>query len=266
MGTESLSFKLKGIFMSVRHIFLSISLMSVGLFGVFGFSSVGFEEDETPGRRQFLVEPPELVDSKVKVAFFDADSTLRVSKSGTVSANHPDDYIILPGVVDYIRHLNSQNYLVVIVSNQGGVSRGLVSLEVADTALWNLTVDLFELGAIVHYYDFAENYDDNRKPDTGMAKDLEVALREHFGSEVVIDKENSFMVGDSAYKRARRGKPADRRPDGRLGFNFSNSDRYFAENYGVDFFEPQKVFGWEEYGVELIANKEDLERLLQAMD
>jgi hypothetical protein len=70
------------------------------------------------------------------------------------------------------------------------------------------------------------------------AKRLESVLKRLFGESVQISLPESFMVGDSAYKKAQNGKPGDMRPDGRPGFNFSNSDRLFAENLGIRFLEP----------------------------
>ena len=168
---------------------------------------------------------------------------------------------MLPGVADKLRELNEQGYFVAIVSNQGGIPQH-ISLDNADAALTNLSQDLSRQAAFVHYFDFAENNDDDRKPGIGMALRLETKLA---ALGLKIDKENSFMVGDSAYRKATGSRPADTRPDGRPGFNFSNSDRYFADNYGIKFYEPQTYFGWEKYGVELIENRKDLERLEQAM-
>jgi len=189
---------------------------------------------------------------KVKVAFFDADSTLRVSKSGSVSANDPRDVKLLPFVADRLAELAEEGYLIAVVSNQGGVAAGFVSMETADEAL-KYTADLIHRGGgNVHYMDFAEARDQNRKPNTGMADRLELNLKAQFGDDVVIDKEASFMCGDSAYKKT------DTRPDGRPGFNFSNSDRKFAINAGLVFHEPQDFFGWKELGSEHMPNREAL--------
>ncbi|OFZ52071.1 MAG: hypothetical protein A2381_06075 [Bdellovibrionales bacterium RIFOXYB1_FULL_37_110] len=189
--------------------------------------------------------------NKVKVAFLDADSTLRVSKSGQVSANSSDDVFILPCVGKRLKALNKAGYLIAIVSNQGGVP-SMVSYQDADGAL-KMTVDLIKNeGGIVHYYDFAEFKDEDRKPGIGMALRLENMLKE-FSYEV--DKQNSFMVGDSAYK-----KGVDTRPDGKAGTHFSNSDRLFAENYFKEFlnapapynFEEAAVFfGWNQNGIDV---------------
>ena len=209
-------------------------------------------------RREFLTAEIPAKDGKVTVAFFDADSTLRVSKSGAPSANSPSDYIILPGVTEKIAELNRTGILVAIVSNQAGIPKS-ISFADANAALSNMIKDMAKAGARVDYYDFAENYDGDRKPEKGMGTRLERLLSER-GWE--LSKTDSYMVGDSAYKKAdpKKATPADVRPDGRDGFNFSNSDRLFAENYGIRFVEPQYFFGWIENGVELIERAEDLQK------
>ena len=205
-------------------------------------------ESRSP-KRQTLLQPFHTnKDGSVNVAFFDADSTLRITKSGSLSPNSPKDYIILPNVINSLAKLSKQGYLIVIVSNQGGIPK-FVSLEKAESSFQYLIRDLSNNGAKVHYFDFAENYDENRKPNIGMAKRFEQALKQH---GAFVNKENSFMVGDAAYKKAMKDQPAELRPDGREGINFSNSDRLFAENYGVRFIEPQFFFKWADYGVEVI--------------
>jgi DNA 3'-phosphatase len=244
----------------MKNIFLFsvfLSLASVG--------SVAYAEDSAweLKRRTFINEFSRdmKASKKVPVAFFDADSTLRVARSGSPTPNTPTDYVLLPMVHEVIRDLVERGYLIVLVSNQGGIPQ-YTTLESADQALYNLSRDLWNSGARVHYYDFAETDDQDRKPGVGMALRLEEKLRA-LGKE--IDKEKSFMVGDSAYKKSIRGKPADTRPDGRPGFNFSNSDRFFAENYGIDFYEPQHFFGWIEYSVELIETMEQYKVLYDAV-
>lgn len=198
----------------------------------------------------------------VKVAFFDADSTLRVSRSGSVSANGPKDVMLLPWIGPKLAELARDGWLIVIVSNQAGVGKH-VTLEDSDRAL-AYTVDLIRgKGGEVHYFDFAENDDGDRKPGTGMAERLETLLRARHGSGVFIDKARSFMVGDSAYKKAKKGKPADKRPDGGDGTHFSNSDRLFAENYGIAFHEPAEFFGWRRYGVDVFTKRRQVQKFLR---
>jgi DNA 3'-phosphatase len=181
---------------------------------------------------------------KVKVAFFDADSTLRVSASGSVSANGPTDVRLLPFVADKLKELADDGWLIAVVSNQAGVQYGHVKIEDADAALQH-TADLIRAaGGEVHYTDFAEQNGPDRKPNPGMADRLQTLLKSHLGDEADIDLTTSIMVGDSAYKRGH-----DTRPDGGAGTNFSNSDRKFAEAAGVTFVEPDEAFGWDRYDV-----------------
>jgi DNA 3'-phosphatase len=186
----------------------------------------------TVSRRVFLSDSFNR-SGKVKVAFFDADDTLRRSKSGKFVVNEPDDVEILANVGEKIKALNTEGLLVVIVSNQAGIPRH-VSLENADRTLLKTIELIGAQGGVIHYYDFAENKDDQRKPQTGMAKTLEAALKTRFGAE--IDWKNSFMVGDAAYAKD------EKRPDGTPGSNFSNSDRKFAENLGIPFVEAKEFF------------------------
>ena len=186
----------------------------------------------------------------VAVAFFDADSTLRVSRSGAPCANHYLDVILLPMVAPRIRALAHEGYLIAIVSNQGGVSRGYLSLERAEAGLRRTCELLNRAGAPVHYFDFAEDYDAFRKPRVAMARLLNQLLEKRLGRG--IDWSRSFMVGDSAWKRG-----VDQEPDGTPGRDFSNSDRFFAKNVrenlgsgeGMVFHHPRNFFGWVDYGV-----------------
>jgi len=181
----------------------------------------------------------------IKVAFFDADSTLRVSKSGSVSASHPTDVALLPGVVSRLSRLERDGFLIAIVSNQGGIPR-FISLDHADQALQYTIKLLNDAGAPVDYYDFAEAKNDLRKPDVGMADLAEMVIALTTGRSV--DWEHSYMVGDSAWKQGETD------PQGRPGIDFSNSDRGFAEGVakkhpGFAFHYPDSFFGWDRFGI-----------------
>lgn len=178
----------------------------------------------------------------VKVAFFDADSTLRVSRSGKVSANDPRDVALLPFVGERIQKLVEEGYLIAVVSNQQGVQYGHVTMETADEAL-QYTADLIRAaGGDVHYVDFAEGNGPDRKPGSGMYDRLNALLAAEYGAGISVA--DSFMCGDSAYKQG-----VDTRPDGTAGTSFSNSDRRFAEEVGIRFEEPSDTFGWRDHGV-----------------
>ena len=198
-------------------------------------------------RRQILPEFAATVQGKIRIAFFDADSTLRVAPSGSVSANTAKDVALLPLVSEKMAKLASEGYLLGIVSNQLGVSQGHVSFASADGALRRTIGMLVKRSALMHYYDFAEFNNENRKPDIAMAERLASLAEAKLG--MPVDWENSFMVGDSAWK-----KGIDVEPDGTPGSDFTNTDRVFAENVakkhpGFKFFHPRDFFGWKAYGV-----------------
>jgi DNA 3'-phosphatase len=211
-------------------------------------------------RRSFVaVDCPE-AEGAIAVAFFDADSTLRVSKSGSVSANAVDDVNILPFAAQHLARVANEGFLVAIVSNQGGVADGILPFRVAEGALAFTVAQLDRLGGHVHYFDMAEKRDEFRKPEIGMATKLDSLLLERCGNG--IDFERSFMVGDSGFKKGVDGP----HPDGRPADDFSNSDRLFAENLEIPFHEPTDFFGWRTDEVFNIENQGQLDKHLAAIE
>lgn len=189
--------------------------------------------------------------TRIKLAGFDADSTVRVAPSGNVSANSGRDVWILPLVSQEIARLNEEGYLVALFSNQGGVPK-MVSLEDADEALDFVRKMLVWLNpkAVIHYYDFAENRDHDRKPETGMFERAEGIVQKLYGPQAKFDREHSFMCGDSAYTSKQI------RPDGKPGTDFSSSDREVAANFNIPFIDPADLFHWRKYGYERFENKQ----------
>jgi bifunctional polynucleotide phosphatase/kinase len=198
--------------------------------------------------------------ASAKVAFFDADSTIRVSKSGAVTADNATDVNVLPFAAQEIKRLAGEGHVIVVVSNQGGVGSGHQTLATAEKALALAIYKLRKLGAPVHYFDFADKYDNFRKPKTGMADLLDDKITAKCGEG--IDFSQSFMVGDSGYKKNVDGP----HPDGRPADDFSNSDRLFAENLGVPFHEPTDYFKWRDFEVFNIAKEVELTDFLDAID
>jgi D-glycero-D-manno-heptose 1,7-bisphosphate phosphatase len=125
-----------------------------------------------------------------KTVFFDRDGTLIIDR---VYLNDPEQITYLPGVFEALRELRDNGYQFVIVTNQSGVARGIVSLE-------NLAEIHRRIGAefAKHDISFAQFYyapysvESNhpmRKPNPGMLH----AAHEELGG---VDFTRSWMVGD----------------------------------------------------------------------
>lgn len=193
-----------------------------------------------PDKRRTLVLPQHIKSKDLVVAFFDADQTLRKARSGKASPHGRHDVAINRQAFSKLKQLTDDGIFMAIVSNQAGIELGYISISEVEEAMHG-TMHLFaEKGVFFNYYDYAEHYDEDRKPEPGMAWRLERLLHLH---GYAINWAESFMVGDAAWKES-----VETRPDGKPGTDHSNSDRRFAENiankyHGFGFFHPDEFFG-----------------------
>jgi D-glycero-D-manno-heptose 1,7-bisphosphate phosphatase len=65
----------------------------------------------------------------MKLALLDKDGTLVISAEENGFINKPEQQIIKPGSLDSVKRLLSQDFTLVIVSNQGGVEKRFKSLD-----------------------------------------------------------------------------------------------------------------------------------------
>lgn len=129
--------------------------------------------------------------------FFDRDGTL-IHDPGYL--NHPDQVQLLDGAAEALRELRALGHKTVVVSNQSGVARGIVTEEMLSRIHERLRELLAAKGASLDkiYYcpDHPEGVvpeyckdSDWRKPKPGM---LLAAAR-----EMDIDLQKSWMIGDN---------------------------------------------------------------------
>lgn len=173
----------------------------------------------------------------VKVAAFDLDSTLIVTKSGLQFSKGPDDWqwwhSTVPGK---LKELNADGYAVVIISNQSrivlkpepkkaGDMKSLSNFKAKVTAVMNV----LELPITIYAATQKDNY---RKPRTGMWDQL---LQDYgLNDAAEIDLANCIFVGDAAGREG--DKAAKVRKD------HSCSDRDWAANIGIPFQTPEEYF------------------------
>jgi D-glycero-D-manno-heptose 1,7-bisphosphate phosphatase len=129
--------------------------------------------------------------------FFDRDGTL-VHDPGYI--NHPDQVHLLDGAAEAVKELALLGYKTVVVSNQSGVARGIIPLEMLEPIHDRLRELLAARGAVLDGIYFCPYHPDGvvpeyrkesdwRKPQPGM---LLAAAR-----EMDIDLTQSWMVGDN---------------------------------------------------------------------
>ncbi|EIE89353.1 hypothetical protein G6F46_005521 [Rhizopus delemar] len=155
-----------------------------------------------------------------KIAAFDLDGTLILTKSGRTFAKDEHDWRWWhPNLPKRIEELHAEGYEIVVFSNQNGLNseKKIQSFKIKIGNILNqLTTPVFFMAAVAK--------DKYRKPMTGMWD----WFVEHHGES--IQKDTSFYVGDAA---GRERKPKK---------DHSCGDRKFAYNIGIPFHTPEEFF------------------------
>lgn len=161
----------------------------------------------------------------LKIAAFDLDSTIITTKSRYRFPKSATDWRLLNSkVAPRITSLVADNYVIVIFTNQAGVSNGRINQSFVRKRIEGITSALdIPVGVYV-----ATSKDNFRKPGTGMWDVLMTTI----GGLENVDMKSSFYVGDAAGRVARPGRTAD----------FSDSDLRFAVNIGISFKTPEQFF------------------------
>jgi D,D-heptose 1,7-bisphosphate phosphatase len=133
-----------------------------------------------------------------KAIFLDRDDTL-IEDTGYI--NHPDQVKLMDGVEKSLIELRAMGYKLIVVSNQSGVARGIVSEQVLEEIHNRLKQVLAEKGAPLDRIYYCPYHPDGaiakyrkesdwRKPKPGML--LAAA------DEMDIDLSQSWMIGNSS--------------------------------------------------------------------
>ncbi|KAK3933379.1 Bifunctional polynucleotide phosphatase/kinase [Frankliniella fusca] len=162
-----------------------------------------------------------------KIAAYDMDGTLILTKSGKVFPQYPDDWkIIWPEIPLKLQKLHQDGYKIVIFTNQAGISRGKTTAKEIQQKIEKIIAALkVPMQAFVATGDTIF-----RKPAPGM---WDILLKEWNGG-LDVDMATSFYCGDAA------GRPENWAPKKKK--DFSPSDRLFAKNLGLRFFTPEEHF------------------------
>jgi D-glycero-D-manno-heptose 1,7-bisphosphate phosphatase len=133
---------------------------------------------------------------KKPAAFLDRDGVLNFDRGYT---HRPDDLVMIPGAAAAVRLLNEAGYYVFVVTNQGGVARGLYSEAAIDQVHRHMQEILMKEGAHIDAFYYCPHHPEGtvkefanvcscRKPEPGML--------EQAASEWPVERARSFLIGD----------------------------------------------------------------------
>ena len=141
-------------------------------------------------------KPPMPPQTPKPAAFLDRDGVLNVDRG---YAHLPHHLEWIPGTAEAVRILNGAGCLVIVVTNQSGVARGLYDEEAVKSLHAHMRETLNRQGAHIDAFYYCPHHPEGtiapyavacrcRKPEIGM---LEQAAR-----DFSIDKSRSFLIGD----------------------------------------------------------------------
>lgn len=136
----------------------------------------------------------------MEVEWFILYKTVFLDRDGLINQQAPEhdyiksweDFCFLPGVPEAIHKLNVAGYLVFVVTNQRGIARGMMRMEDVATIHEQMCRELARDGAFIQKVYVCPHEIGTctcRKPDIGLFLQAE--------QEFEIDKQNSWMIGDS---------------------------------------------------------------------
>jgi D-glycero-D-manno-heptose 1,7-bisphosphate phosphatase len=131
----------------------------------------------------------------------DTSWTLFLDRDGVINKKIDHDYVrswsmfeFLPGAKESLKLLASTFGKIIIVTNQRGIGRGLMTVQDLDYIHTNMVTEIVNAGGRIDAIYFCSDIDDegssHRKPKPGMALDAQKAFPE-------ISFAKSVMVGDS---------------------------------------------------------------------
>jgi len=153
-----------------------------------------------------------------RAAFLDRDGTLNVRPPEHEYVASAEEFVWLPGAIQGVRRLADSGYLLLVVSNQRGVARGVLSPAVLEEIERRMQRDLAAQGCRIAAFRYCPHEEDARcqcrKPRPGMllelARELDLDLAE---SWMIGDSESDVLAGQAA--GCRSALIADRRPASR---------------------------------------------------
>lgn len=127
-----------------------------------------------------------------KALFLDRDGVVNVEKNYLYKI---EDFELIDGIVEVCKHYAALGYLIIIVTNQSGISRGYYTQEDFNRLSQWMIEHFKSLGVtITHIYhcphhESIDGHCDCRKPQPGMFLEAQ--------KDFDLDMERSIMIGDN---------------------------------------------------------------------
>jgi D-glycero-D-manno-heptose 1,7-bisphosphate phosphatase len=128
-----------------------------------------------------------------KAVFLDRDGVIN-QNSDHYYIYRPEDLRINEGVAVFLENLSEKGYLLIIITNQSGISRGIYTKEETDRLHDLLSAELSK-----HRVRFTEIYYCPHHPDQGrcLCRKPGILLLEKAIARFFIDPASSWFIGDS---------------------------------------------------------------------
>lgn len=120
-----------------------------------------------------------------------------IDRDGTISrdvpyCSRPEDFELLPGAGEGVRHLNESGFKVIVITNQSGIARGYFTEETLAKIHEKMSKDLEKAGARLDAIYYCPHHPEEgcecRKPKPTLL--LQAA------SDLAIDLGQSYVIGD----------------------------------------------------------------------
>lgn len=127
-----------------------------------------------------------------KIIFLDRDGVINKKAAEHNYVKSWDEFQFLPDVPKAIKLFTVSGYLVIVVTNQRGIARKIMTMDSLKTIHKNMCDELWKYGAVINDV-FVCPHDKNtcncRKPNIGLFLQAE--------QKYPVNKDKSFMIGDS---------------------------------------------------------------------
>ena len=122
-----------------------------------------------------------------------------LDRDGTIIENHPylsdpEKITFLPGALEGLKRLQKAGFNMIIISNQSGIGRGLITEEQLDQIHSRLTNLLMDEGVTIRGIYYCPHHPD----DNCLCRKPGLKLMQTAACDFQFDPHESYMVGDSS--------------------------------------------------------------------